>query len=428
MRSRSLFGCLLLVVFFAGCAGKNIRLSTGDPIQKAKDEFFLRYGFFITKNEMEVGYPNLLEPIQSFKQIQTLSDLDRFVNYFWVLRDIDPLTENNEFKEIIDSRINDIENEIFAQDSDIPGTRFDVNGGLTGDLARVYLLQGPPNFKARLSDLLAGANLPELIVWYYIDYQGRHLMRFLFYEKYNRFRVFKSYGGGSFNISFALSEISQDTFLSDEELAEIWSELSLADTDWLFRTAMIEFSSFPDIIIEGGNDKKIGALDPPDPVGLLVLKPRVLGQPEDTGARHFVYSQSNSFIPAYFRISKNLETGRPLFSMVLGFSNLDWESKNDVAESELELRISVQNVTTKKMKEFFARLAISMPMAELKIRFGEHFFVNLNNQNNMLAGAKTETLGQIFSVLDPGYYVANIYLKNTITKKYNAWREEIVIE
>lgn len=414
--------CLLSLVTIIGCAGKNIQVAPDAPIQKEKSEFLLRYGFFVTEREMKNGYPDLPEPIKSFEQINTPGELEKFIKHFWFIRDTDPFTEINEYKELIDGRIRDIENDIFSQDVDAP-THFRLHGGLRGDLARVYLLNGPPSFKARLPE---GAYHSELIVWYYIDARGRHLMRFLFYERYNRFQVFKNYGAGSLNIGFALRDISRNAYPSDRELIELWNELDRSDPEWIFRVPLIEFSSFPDVVIEGARAKQFGALDPPDPLGLTILKPEILGQPEDVGTRPFIYSRFHSFIPAYLRIINSIETNKPYFSMILGFPNLDWELKNDTAESALELRISFQNKDTKALKEFFTRLTVTMLKDYLTQNANQHFFMPLDIRQNLIG--ENQTLGQLISALEPGSYVVNVYFKHSVTKKYNAWREEILIQ
>src|SRR3989344_1452199 len=175
---RFLAAVVSVSVFMGGCAGKGINIDPGNPVYKPKSEFELNYGFFITRDERKI-----------FDEIVMLEEFGKFEKHFWEIRDTDPNTPENEFKELIDGRIQDIKNEIFATDLDIPGTRFEINGGLKGDLAHVYLLWGVPHFKEKLPENRNVFRF-ELMAWYYF-YDGRVLASFLFYENYGRGRLFK---------------------------------------------------------------------------------------------------------------------------------------------------------------------------------------------------------------------------------------------
>src|SRR3989344_8138885 len=190
---------IVAMVFVAGCAvGKRVNIDPSNPVYKPKSEFEVNYGLFITPNEEKNGYaagfcPGLaeLETVKPFNEIDTLAEFLKFEKCFWEIRDTDPNTPENEFKELIDGRIQDIKNEIFATDLDIPGTRFEINGGLKGDLAHVYLLWGVPHFKEKLP-VNRNVFRFELMAWYYF-YDGRVLASFLFYENYGRVRLFKEH-------------------------------------------------------------------------------------------------------------------------------------------------------------------------------------------------------------------------------------------
>ena len=155
-------------IFLSGCAGKRINIDPSNPVYKPKSDFELNYGFFITPDEMKEGYtpekyPTLKESIKSFNEIDTLEEFSKFEKHFWEIRDFDPRTPQNEFKELIDGRIQDIRNEIFRTDSDIPGTFFGPNGGLKGDMARAYLLRGRPPYAVRAQNMSRGSELMALM-------------------------------------------------------------------------------------------------------------------------------------------------------------------------------------------------------------------------------------------------------------------------
>src|SRR3989344_5072604 len=188
---------LLLV---GGCAHSGVKPATQpvkpiDPVIQAKQDFFERYGFFITRRGTVSYYRELLGVTDKeniiFEGLRTIEEVNIFREVFWKARDTDPNTPENEFKVLIDSRIENIKKEIFARDLSTPGLRFEGNGGLSGDLARVYLLHGEPHYK---EVLLQNQFHVDLLVWYYFDLDGKPLFRFLFYNKYGSYRLFKSYG------------------------------------------------------------------------------------------------------------------------------------------------------------------------------------------------------------------------------------------
>ncbi|MDP3792342.1 MAG: GWxTD domain-containing protein [bacterium] len=432
----------LLVVLIAfglivsGCAGKRINIEPrpGDPIYQQKKEFLDRYVHFITPAEEE-----------GFKLLNTTDSFDRFVEEFWKKRDTNPLTPENEYKELIDSRISDIENEIFATDLDIPGTRFSLARGLRGDMARIYLYYGRPHYKEKMSE---GRNHGDLMVWYYFDTQVRPLFRFLFYEKYGVINLFKNHIPIiNFDYLFdplgsPLKELSNGPAPNRNDLIELWSELEFKDPQWIFRGAMLEFSSYSDVVIEGGNGKnKFGALDPPEPAAITAarFKPTIIGQPENLSNREFVNSGFNSFIPAIFRIRVNTNTS-PYTYMIVKYGDLDWEIKGDKeAESLLLLRISFQNKDSKEIKEFLSGIRLvsnkdnldknNVTAKEFIEKNKENFFpVMLSRLSNQIKSPQG-TLADLLKGLEVGTYVVNVELYHQVTKKSaGGWREEIVVK
>lgn len=421
---------MILVVISLGCGGKRVKAGPTDPMEQYKEEVLLRdYGFFVTSEERK-----------QLRTIKTIAEVDIFVHRFWwgdkalklPSRDPDPNTPEHELKNTIDSRIQDIKNEIFSGDSDIPLTRFDRNGGVKGDLAHVYLLYGMPHFKAQLP---RGANHVELMVWYYFDLRGKPLFKFLFYDNYGTVRLFRHYTMGQESLfdplASPLKEISNRFVINQEQLYELWLELEQKDPERAFIGALLQFSYYSDIVLEGGGSKKFGALDPPKPAALVVakFKPSVLGQPDDLTVREFISSRYNSLVPINLVISKS---DRPAFYLQFGYADIDWEVKGEQAEFVLDLRISFQNKKTKGIREFLVRLSKVKPRSEVDQKRGGPVTMGVSLDsilNFAQAGESQQTLRQLIDNLDPGTYVVNVDLRHAVTKKSaGGWREEITIK
>ena len=157
-------------------------------------------------------------------------------------------------------------------------------------------------------------------------------------------------------------------------------------------------------------------------------KPSFLGQPEDLSDKKFLNNSYHSFIPAELKINKD---NRPSFTLITGYSDLDWEVRGDQAEFVLDLRISFQNKETLAIKEFSARLLKAKPLDEVeKKRSIVIMEILLDDILNFAQIAKPQqTLGQLIDNLEPGHYIINVDLRHAVTKKSaGGWREEIIIE
>lgn len=431
---------ILLTVTFLGCSGKKVK-TPEDPVKKYRQEFLLKYGFFVTNQKPVTYYKDVLGVEGKEKLIlnnlKTIEDIDKFIEIFWKVRDYDPNTLENEFKEIIDQRLDDISSEILASDIDIPLTYFSRNGGLKGDLARVYLLYGVPLSQGKFK-LIENATHVELMVWYYFDATGRTLFRFLFYERNGSMKIFKNHWTmpnfeDLFNpLTSPLREISLRPAPSPDELHELWLDLEREDSDWVFRSALFKFSDYDDVVIEGGdNNKKFGALDPPEPVSLSAVrfKPTVLGQPGDLSSREFIKNSYTSFIPSQLKINNN--GIRPSFTLIVGYGDTDWEAKGTSMETLLNLRMSFQNKKTRAISEFWVNLPISKSRSEVEKKRGTvKMSILLDDISNFAENQTSQsTLGQLVSGLEPGQYILNVDLRHPVTKKFaGGWREEIVIK
>ena len=202
--------------------------------------------------------------------------------------------------------------------------------------------------------------------------------------------------------------------------------------EFAFRAALSEFSAYSsDIVIENGDEKKFGALDPPEPAALTAerYKPTILGQPETEG-RSFIESSDYSLIPAKVVIGKDLKTGRPTFSLsISSYLAVDWEIKGEEAEFSLDLRISFQHKETKAIKEFTVRLLTVKSKKEVEDKIGAvGIEIHLDGMKNFAQEEPRLTLRQMIDELESGEYVVNIDLRRTFTKKYNSWHEEIKID
>ena len=445
-RLRFFISYFLLSTFYfllsSGCAGKRINFEPkpGDPVYEEKKEFLDSYFWLVTDSEKRYGYPDLPEPIRSFGEIDNAEEFIRFKEHFWKIRDTDPNTPENEFKELKDGLIRDIENEIFATDSHILGTYFGTNGGLKGDLAHVYLLWGMPHLKEKLPEDQRVFR-SELMVWHYF-YDGRVFARFLFYENYGRVRLFKEHAPIlSFEtlvdpLSSPLKNISSKPFPTREDLIGIWYELELSDPEWLFRSALFEFSNYThlDKDTRWSIDK---ALEPPEPASLTAerFKPTILGQPNISEGTELFESGYRSFLPAYLRTSAGADDPTFLMFTILR-KNLDWLKQENEAKpyaTNLNLRISFQNKKTRKLTEFMSYFRFELSQAEFdkKDDKGELSGVSVIFPLTLqyFDGEKLGlTLREMMKQLEPGKYVVNIYLQHTITKKYNTWREEVVVK
>jgi len=360
---------VLALFLVGGCAHGGVKPVTQpvkpvDPVVKAKQEFSERYGRLITKREKVAYYQELLgvtdKENKIFEGLKTVEDVGKFSEVFWKVRDTDPNTPENEEKDRIDKNISDIEHEIFA-----PQTLFSRNGGLKGDLAHVYLLYGAPHYEEKL---LENRYHVEMMVWYYIDQEGKPLFRFLFYGKYGSYKLFKNHLRVlDFNFLFdpsmsPLKELSVEILPTDQDLYDLWTSLIYNESANAFVAALIQFSYYSDVMIEGGDGKdRLGALDPPEPAALTAerYKPRILGEPGDLSGREILSGKYYSFIPAYVRLTKTSD-GSPSLALIILYKNIDWEIKGGKAECKIILNINILNKNTSKSVQFSTVLTVEL--------------------------------------------------------------------
>jgi len=423
-----------LIVVFAlllvgGCAHSGVKLATQpvkpiDPVIQAKQDFFERYHFFITRIGTVSYYQESLgvtdKENKIFEGLKTIEEVNKFTEVFWKARDTDPNTPENEFKMLIDSRIENIKKEIFARDLSTPGLRFEGNGGLSSDLARVYLLHGEPHYK---EVLLQNQFHVDLMVWYYFDLDGKPLFRFLFYNKYGLYRLFKDYGV-TIDIDYLvdpsfspLREISINISPTAQDLYDLWESLAYREPSQAFVAALLEFSYYSDVVIEGGDgNKRFGALDPIEPAVLTAekYKPRILGEPEDLSGKEMLFGKYLSFIPAHFRLTKAVD-GNPSLALIVLYQHLDWEIKDGKAESKLALNINVFSKETAESQQFSSILNITLANAD-DARAFKNVFILVDSFNGATSYGLTK-FRDFAKKLSPGDYIIDMDLLDLRTMK-----------
>jgi len=413
---------LFLLIFAPFAAVVSGAASPQDQaVKQQRSDFLKNYGFFVTKDEKKI-----------LNACKTTECVDSFSEKFWLKRDLDPNTPENEYKEIIDRRIQDIQNEIFMTDPDMFGTKFSESGGLTGEMAHVYLFYGTPHYMKKLrGDMI----IADMAVWYYFDDEGYPLFRFLFLSKNNKsYYLYTMY---SLPIEVRLEEISvqivpilnrsdpDSVDAYSRELEKIIAELRRKDPMGIFQAAIMEFSYYPDITIAK-------ALQAPDPTGLVSgsRKPtEVIGLPAVTKDQQFIFSPYHSLVPANFQIVADSSSGKPSLSLLVGYSGVDWEIKGDKVECIMHLRLSFQNKATKKITEFATNVVIGGSLDAVKANMDKYFVIDFTEfQNSESKDASAATMRALIQGLERGEYVLNLYLKNVYTMKYFASQNEVTIK
>ena len=367
-------------------------------------QFTERYRWFITSKERK-----------EFQKLITDEERRVFIDSFWSKRDTDPTTPDNEYKQEIDQRIEDIANERFFETSSATGLLFRSNGRFYGDMARVYLLHGEPD----AMDLLEGHLFTPLMLWVYLNPEnGEILYAFMFYQKGSsgEFRLFyqDSYKidpcGAIYEISaLRIYNYSSGMRTCPEDLYEAYNELLRSNGKGgvldgnIFAWALFNFSSDFNLKI----DK---AIDPPKPASEVAKesKARVVGEaPELIGKIGTDYiinycEGCNSLIPAQLMLDKEL-------ALSIRRSEVDWRVINDEVRIELKTRIVVEDVSGQKPPLVF----------EKNITFTDKKDLIVSDSSGLIT---ITLLNEDWMTQVPaGNYRVSVYVKNMMTQKYNAW-------
>ncbi len=372
-------------------------------------QFLDRYERFLTDKEMK-----------EFKKLLTDEDRQAFQDKFWLDRDTDPTTPENEYKEKIDERINDITNERFFGTSATMGLLFSSNRGFRGDMAHVYLLHGEPD----AIDILEGQSFVDLMLWLYLNPEnGNILYAFLFYQK-GSIGEFSLFSQDTYKLDpcGAVNEITKnkdhDYFSGigqpcPAEVEQVYQELQIASGKsgilggYVFSWALLNFSQ-DSTILQGV------ALGPPKPAAEIAKqsKTTVMGEvskPVGISGLDYLFAsceKCNSFIPAELKLGKE-------FVLLIRRGDIDWRVVSGDVKVDLKTRVVLNNVIT------HAQIVFEKSVTQ-------------KTQKDLIA---SDASGQIVVVLltpnevaqiPAGNYRASIYVKNMITNKYNAWSENFM--
>jgi len=132
------------------------------------EEFYKFARYLFTKNERKI-----------FLNLPNKETRERFIKYFWEIRDPNPLTEENEFKNEMEERIEYVEK--YLKEGPIPGWKT--------DRGRIYILLGPPDntYEKPFLSGQVGTQHIGLIYWFYEE--SAILVCFVDYKGYGIFRM-----------------------------------------------------------------------------------------------------------------------------------------------------------------------------------------------------------------------------------------------
>ncbi len=426
-RSKALAIALVALSLFAvGCASGGMKKPTvfiDKPNSIPADipsQFDSRYERFISDKEME-----------TFHKLQTDEERQAFQDKFWAERDTDPTTPDNEYKEEIDGRIDDIASELFFGTSGTVGLLFSSHGGFRGDMAQVYLLYGEPD----AMDVLDGHSFVPLMLWIYGNPENSdNLYAFLFYQKggsgtYSIFwqdsyqmdqcgaiyevatpRTYHYIGGG-------MRSCPEDLYQIYEEIRSTSGKGGIIDGH-IFARALFNFSN--------DSSLKLGeALQPPKPVSEVARqsKARVTGEAPKligTAGPDYIFASCescNSMIPGELQIGKE-------FILVVRRGDIDWRVVGEQTEIELKVRIILENTVGRAPLIFEKK--VSFQLIEGTIADGKHMIASAPKFQVFIPLLTTDEVAQI----PAGTYQVSVYIKNVtpglMTKKYNALYKELI--
>jgi hypothetical protein len=370
----------ILVIFSltSGCALINRGPSVPDPVNDGINEMISHYGFFMKGDDRN-----------NLKACLTVECINTWKDEFCAIRNCSE----------IDQRISNVENEIFATDLDIPAFTFRINGGLRGDVAKVYLILGSPAYK----DQMVNNNfLSDLMLWIYID-EGGNPYRFLFYKKtgVGSYRLFEYQ---QFRYIDQLAEISKFMLSGQDGLEYVDAELRRNDINGLFRSAMYQFSPTSVSL-----RNKLAAPDTTEEI-IAELGFDAIGMPSIPEDLKFEFSKYHSFIPGRFGHNINNE-GISRFFFITQYSSLDWTIFEDGAKCYMFLTLFFTNRDNQEV--YMHEGNITLAISDSKIKNPDRYFP-------FVLPVKPDNI-------PVGSYIVEAYLQNVFTKKYNVWTIDLDI-
>lgn len=372
-------------------------------------QFSNRYERFIDNKERK-----------EFEKLLTDQERQAFVDKFWAERDPDPTTPENEYKQEVDERIEDIVNERFFSTSNTTGLLFRSNGGFRGDMAQVYLLHGEPD----AMDMIEGQSFVDLMLWIYGDAQsGNILYAFLFYQR-GSMGTFSLFPQDAYKLDFcgAINEIK--TFREiyaggsgnqpcPDNIEQLLRELQSANgkggmlDGYIFAWSLFNFS-------QDGSVLQGAALQAPKPASEIAKqsKARVTGEASQligTAGTDYILSsceQCNSLVPAELSMGERFTVSGP-------WKNFDWTVKGEYLELSLKYRIILQgrNIDRPIVLEGITVMAVEKS--------------SFNENSEAIVVVDLIEPAEV-TAIPPGTYQASVYIKNTMTQKYNAWSNNFI--
>lgn len=404
---------VILSPLMVGCASGGVKKPTVfvDKLNMIPadipSQFLNRYERFISDKEQK-----------EFKKLLTDEDRQVFIDKFWLDRDSDPSTLENERKQEIDDRIDDITNERFLNTPGVFGLSFRTNGGFRGDMAMVYLLHGEPD----AMDTVEGGSFVPMMLWVYLKPEnGRILYAVLFYRKGGGglFRLFPqdSYQLDQCGAIYEVATLRSYSYIGGgiqscpDDLYQVYNEIWNSSgkggvlDGYIFAWALFNFSQ--DSLLSQGE-----ALEPPKPASEIAKqsKARVTGEaskPVGTAGTDYILAscgECNSMIPAELSLGESIT----IFGL---WKNFDWTISGEYLELSLKYRIVLENRSLSQpiVLEGLAGMRIKKNLLDERLK--TVVIVNLLDSEQVTA-------------IPSGTYHVSVYVKNMMTKKYNAWSKE----
>lgn len=415
------FIAFALLPFAIGCASGGMKKPTvyvdrsNNIPADIPSQFLDRYERFISSKERK-----------EFEKLLTDEERQAFIDKFWLKRDTNPTTPENEEKQKIDRLIDNIANEPFFSTPGTTGLLFRSNGGFRGDLAKVYLLHGEPDAMDTIESV--SHSFVSLMLWVYLNPEnGNILYAFLFYQKggLGSFRLFfqDSYQLDPCGAIYDVAIVRPDTPFAgggrqdcSEELYEVYNEIARSSGKGgiigghVFAWALFNFSQ-DSSVLQGK------VLEPPKPASEIAKQSnaRVVGEaPKINGVAGVDYilsscEQCKTFIPAELKLGK-------VFALTIRRSDVDWRIVGNQAKSVLKVRLVFESVAATQAPLVFERWAIIESLKNLIVSDPVGYRV--------IPLLTTNEMDQI----PVGTYWVSIYVKNVtpglMTKKYNAWSKK----
>lgn len=312
---KKVFFLVISILIFSGCAKKALmKYAEPEAVKECEENFYRQFQSLVSDQEEK-----------ELKNIKTISECKEFQDRFWQIRDTDPTTPQNEYKEEKDKLASDIKNEVLFSHHGTTGFSFKNNRDFDGDPGQVFMLHGMPNFTETLEH---GSTYVNLMLWVYFDKEDKHKYRFLFYQKngLNNYVLLRP----SFDILYNLQEINKSPSIVHP--LDVYYELA-GEENRLFLYSMIYFSDYPSLSV----DK---ALRPPRPASEIAkeLAPKIIGN-EPKKEEIVISNNFGSIVPAELSYETNDENF--IIKIAIKHENLDWIIKNSELTAELSVKTSI---------------------------------------------------------------------------------------